>query len=146
MLQEWIEDIKTAPERLKTVPVRARRRAHIARVSGLGSLWTAQTSALEAAESFFANAPANIPVISKVADVAEKATQERLEAHTRVCLYEYESLNAKQAIKSVSTLNYLELLRVKRLEEATKQRKTVLAAIEKAVTRSLNLTEETQAA
>ena len=146
MFQEWIEDIKTAPERLKTVPVRARRRAHIARVSGMGSLWTAQTNALEAVETFFANAPENIPVISKVADAAEKATKERLESHTRVCLYEYETLNAKQAIKAISALNYIELLRVKHLEEATKARKTVLAAIEKAAQHALEPAVEDVAA
>ena len=145
MFQEWVEEFKATPERLKTVPSRARRRAHIARVSGMGSLWTAQTNALEAAESFLAGAPNNIPVLSKVVDAAEKVAKDRLELHTRVCLYEYETLNAKQAIKAVSTLNYVELLRVKRLEEATKARKTVLAAIEKAADRALEPTEEAAA-
>jgi len=142
MFQEWIADIKTAPDRLKTVPVRARRRAHIAKETGRGSLWTASASALEAAESLFASAPANIPVLSKVADAAEKATQERLEAHTRVCLYDYERLNAKQVIKAIRVLDHIELLCVRRLEETTKGRKTVLDAIEKAITRAVEPVQE----
>lgn len=146
MIQDWLEDIKNTPTRLKEVPKRARRRAHVARATSRGNLWNAGANALEAAESFFASAPDNVPVLSRVADAAERVTHERLEAFTRVSLEDYTTLNAKEAIRAVSSLEHLELLRVKRLEESTKARKTVLAAIEKAITRAVERVEEDVAA
>ena len=146
MLNEWIEDIKNTPVKLKSVPKRARRRAHVARQTSRANLWNAGANALEAAETFFASAPENVPVLSRVADAAERATHGRLEAYTRVSLEDYTSLNAKQAIQALAKLGHLDLLRVKRLEEGTKSRKTVLAAIEKAMVRAVEYTEKDQAA
>jgi len=142
MLNEWIEDIKKTPVKLKSVPFRARRRAYVARETSRANLWNAGANALEAAESFFASAPENVPVLSRVADAVERATHDRLEAYTKVSLEDYAGMNAKTAIQAVAELSHLDLLRVKRLEEASKARKTVLAAIEKAIGKALEYTEE----
>jgi len=146
MFQNWIEELKATPDRLKSVPTRARRQAHRVKTTGRGSLWTARITALETAETFFASAPDNVPVLSRVADAAERATQDRLEAHTRVCLYDYETLTAKKAIAAISGIGHIELLRVQRLEQSTKGRKTVLSAIENALSKTLQTAPETLAA
>lgn len=146
MFQEWIQDIKLAPERLKTVPTRARNKAHLAKENSRATLWTARANALEAAETWLASAPDNIPVFSRVADAAEKVAHNRLESFTQVSLSDYTDLNAKEAIKSIASLGHIELLRVKRLEAGTKARKTVLASIEKAIVKAIQPVESTVAA
>lgn len=140
MLQNWIEDLKQAPSTLRTVPVRARKRARWVRQQSQTRLFSAQTQALETVEQWLANAPDNIPVLSKVADVAEKAAHQRLAEWTKVCLEDYSTLNAKTVIQSLNGLGLGELLRIQYMEQNTKSRKTVLAAIDRALNTWLNAT------
>jgi len=138
MIQNWIEDLKQAPTTLRTVPVRARKRARWVRQKSQTRLFSAQTQALETVEQWLASAPDNIPVLSKVADVAEKATQQRLAEWTKVCLEDYSTLNAKTVIQSIAGLSLGDLLRIQYMEQNTKSRKTVLAAIDRGLNTWLN--------
>ena len=146
MLENWIEELKHAPSTLKTVPVRARKKARWVRQRSQTRLFTAQTPALQSVEQWLASTPDNIPVLSKVADVAEKATHQRLAEWTKVCLEDYSTLNAKTVIQSLEGLELGELLRIQHMEQTTKSRKTVLAAIDRALTSWLNAPVHTTAA
>jgi hypothetical protein len=60
----------------------------------------------------------------------------RLDAATGLTINDYDQLTAKQAIRAIQKLdNRLDLARVRRYESNNKGRKTVLGAIERAVTK-----------
>jgi len=103
------------------------------RGQGRERVWRASADTLEAIETFIGRAPENLPVLSKVADAAERLVHGQYEAFTRVSLEDYATMNAKEAIRIVVGLDHLELLRVQRFELATKNRKTVLSAIDKSI-------------
>jgi len=133
MFNQIIEEFKRSPDRLKQAPQRARQRAHVAKETGKATLWRTGAQTLQTAESWFSKAPENLPVLSRVADAAEKLAHDQLESYTRVSLEDYTTLNARQVIGAIAELDHIELLRIERLERSTKNRKTVLAALDKAL-------------
>ena len=135
MIPKKFEDLKSVPERLAKRPAvlakRARYRASLLRGESAERLFTVQSDALEKVETLLGKAPERVPLVSRVADAAEKAVHERREALTAPPVEGYADMNAKDAIAAVRELDRVDLLKVKRYEEATKDRVTVLRAVSK---------------
>ena len=71
-----------------------------------------------------------------ITDKGSALVQHRLDAATGLTIEGYETLTAKQAIRAIGTLdNRLDLARVRRYESNNKGRKTVLDAVDRAVTK-----------
>lgn len=102
-----------------------------AKSTGQKRLWNFETNALEAVEAFLGKADET--VVAKWANALEDRVTERLESVTFPAIENYDSLNAKAVVKSLSGLTWLELLKVARHEQLTKDRKTVLKAVESAL-------------
>jgi chromosome segregation ATPase len=98
-----------------------------AKSTGQKRLWNFETNALEAVEAFLGKADET--VIAKWANALEDRVTERLETVTFPAIENYDALNAKAVIKSLNGLTWLELLKVARHEQLTKDRKTVLKAV-----------------
>lgn len=135
MFRGWIDEVKATPQKLAArrdaVVERARRRARKARGSGEERFFTLRTHTLERVEGWLAKGD-ELPVVGKLAEKAEQLVHERLEA---LPIAAYDTLNAKDAIAAIKDLQgRLPLLAVRRFESTHKARKTVLAAIEKALT------------
>lgn len=134
------ERLRQAPERLKDAPERLRTRGEQVRTElqgrakrleseGRERLWRGQIKTLERAEELLEKAE-ELPVISSVADNAERLVHSRLELVTAIPVEGYEDLNAKSAIAAVKELDRVGVLCVQRWELANKNRKTVLAAVD----------------
>ena len=145
MLTTLIDEIKAAPERLRTTPKRlrakrvdwvrtARHRAHLARGEGQERLWNLETQALENVVHLLKNVE-EVPVVGRVVPAAERVVNGRLDTVTDVPIEGYDVMNAKTASRAVVGLSWVELLQVERFEKANRDRKTVYAAIERARTR-----------
>jgi hypothetical protein len=139
MFDLLLERIQTAPaklnERKNDLSNRAKHRFTRTQGDGRERLWELGVTALERAESVLETAD-SLPVISKITDKGSELVQSRLDAATGLTIEGYEKLTAKQAIRAISGLdNRLDLARVRRYESNNKGRKTVLDAIERAVTK-----------
>lgn len=139
MLDEFWDRIQNAPaklaERKNELSNRARRRITRTQGDGQERLWQFGVVALEHAENALESAE-TIPVISKLTDKGSEMIQGRLDAATGLTIDDYDGLTAKQAIRAIQSLdNRLELARVRRYETNNKGRKTVLGAIERAVSK-----------
>ncbi|MSQ03575.1 MAG: hypothetical protein EXR71_17095 [Myxococcales bacterium] len=109
----------------------ARHRVHVARQQGVARLWSLETDVLTRATQWLGKAHEGPALVARAADVAEQFVSRQLERAVAVPLAGYDELNVKQVQAAVQTLSYVDLLRVRRYEEANKGRKLVLAAIEK---------------
>ena len=139
MFEQLLERIHNAPaklnERKNELSNRAKHRFTRTQGDGRERLWAFSVTALERAESVLENAD-SLPVISKITDKGSELVQSRLDAATGLTIDGYETLTAKQAIRAISALdNRIDLARVRRFESNNKGRKTVLDAIERAVTK-----------
>lgn len=140
LLKEAPERLKEAPERLKAAPQQlkekgeaavraARHQVHLARGEGQERLWELETNALGRAEELLARGK-DVPVVSKAVPAAERLVHKALETVTRVPVEGWDALNARDAAHAVRGLNRIDLLRVRRHEQETKDRKTVYRAID----------------
>lgn len=132
MFQKLRTAIESAPEKLSTTTTQlvttVRHRAHVARGEGHSRLWETQTRTLERGVELLGKGK-DMPVVKLVAPSAERFMQSRLDHVTELPVESFDTLNAKTAAKAVRGLGWVELLRVRRFEEATKSRKTVLEAV-----------------
>ena len=157
MISKVVEDLKTAQENLKKAPkalnnkkdalqenltaqkvqlqekgeallAKAKRQVQTAKNSGQERLWTLETSALEAAEGLLGKADET--KLAKWTASLEDLVTKRLDTVTAPSIEGYDTLNAKATIKAVKGLDWLELLKVARYEQMTRNRKTVLGAVE----------------
>ena len=139
MFEQIWERIQTAPgkitERKNELSNRVVHRFTRTQGDGQERLWHIGVVALERADSALDNAE-TLPVISKIVDRGSELIQGRLDASTGLTINDYDGLTAKQAIRAIQALdNRLDLARVRRYESNNKGRKTVLGAIERAVTK-----------
>ena len=135
------------PEKLSVpkpteVARKARHRVHVARIDGSRRLWTLETDALARAGMLLGKAPDGVPVVSRVIDAAERFLSRRLELATAVPIAGYDELNAKQIRNHLRELSPLDLARLQRYEAGHKHRKSVIADIEKELSRRVKLPDE----
>jgi hypothetical protein len=130
----------------RLIPTERRRalvhRARTLRGEGRERLWDLETRALTRAEDLLERAE-GLPVVSRVAHPVERLVSERLTAVTAPPIEDYDALNARNAALAVRGLGRVDLLKVRRHEQATKDRKTVYKAIDRELA---HLEEEPEAA
>ena len=107
---------------------RARGEVEVARREGALRLWTWETEALTLAHERLGGVSERL---EPVVDPLRRAVDHRLEAVVRVPVEGYDAMNARTAADAVRSLDLVDLARVERHERAHKDRKTVLAAIER---------------
>ena len=141
MINQWLEDLKAAPERLAEQRSKlstkrtefthnARLRAHTVRGDGVEVLFSFRATALEHVGSALGKA-ADVPVLSKITDPAAKLVQDRLAEYTSPNIDEYDAQNAKTVIAAIKQISSrTQLAAVRRYEAAHKARKTVIGAVE----------------
>lgn len=134
MWTRWIDELRPENVRPRELARRARRAVSQARGEGLTRLWSLQADALERVEEVLKDAP-ELPVLSRVADVAERVVHSRLESVTACPIPDYDALNAKKVRGHLPDLDRLALARLRRFEAAHKNRKSVLADIDAEIAR-----------
>lgn len=98
-------------------------------------IWHTRVGMLERVESSVDAIP-ELPVLKLMTRTAGRIVHSVLENVTVVPVEDYDALNAKAAIKAVRSIDHVgDLLSVRRREEGTKARKTVLAAVEERLER-----------
>lgn len=110
----------------------ARIRAERARLQGTDRVWTARLRALDRTRAALGRAD-DLPVVGRLVAPVERLVDGRIERLAAVPVDGWDGLNARNAIAAVKGLDRVGLLAVRRREAATKDRKTVLAAIDKAL-------------
>lgn len=122
MLERLIARI---PNETRTRLEQARHDAWVKRSESRVRLWELSTRGLERAHDLLDEAPVGL-----VGPLA-KLVDQRLAEATTPHIEGYGELNARNAAKAVRGLGLLDLERVVRYERATKNRKTVLDAVER---------------
>lgn len=129
MISSFIHDLKDAPSRLAGRRQALGRRARTVEVR----LWQAQTETLEKVGAWLHETPR---ALGPLTGAAGKLVDKRLGALTTVPVAGYDELNARDASRTVRDLeSRVALLVIRRHEEATKNRKTVLRAVEEQIAR-----------
>jgi hypothetical protein len=85
-------------------------------------------------------------VVGRVARPASDFVHARIEAVLRPDVDGYDELNARDVANALDALDHIELLKVRRYEAAHKNRKTVLAAVDKALDRRVAALDQDAAA
>ncbi len=138
MLNRIVKTLKTTPSDLANrgadLTERARTRVQRVRSEGSETLWTLRVDALERVEDLLHGAP-DLPVVGRVADVAERLVHQRIEATTAVPVADYDSLNTKRVGEVIRDLGRVDLLKVRRYEMANKNRKTVMGHVDRELSR-----------
>lgn len=114
---------------LREAPTRARDRLRRARDDGRERLWTIRTSALSRASDLVDRAD-EWPAVGRLATVAGKVLDRELDRLTAVPVEGWDELNARKAADAVAKLDRVGLVAARRRELATKNRVTVLRAID----------------
>jgi hypothetical protein len=139
MFDKMIEPLKKLPDQFETlreeVDSTLRHTAHVVRGESQQRLWVLETKALDWMDAVLEGAETLPEVFGKVTGPVEDFVQQRLDALVACPVENYETLNARNAARAVRDLGWLDLLRVRRIEESTKARKTVLDAVETALER-----------
>ena len=131
MLPSW-SDLREAPARLgdRTRDRLRRVREQLPRLDGgRERLWTIRTSALTRASALIERAD-DWPAVGRLATVAGKAVDRELDRLTAVPVEGWDALNARKAADAVANLDRIGLVAARRRELATKNRRTVLRAID----------------
>lgn len=148
MINRWIGELK--PAGLPTRPVelarKARHRVREVRGESVERLFTLQANTLERVEEALHKAPENVPVLSTIADAAERLVARTRETVTAVAVDGYDELNAKQVREKLRDLGHLDLVKLRRHEAGHKGRKSVIAEIDKEIGRRFKLAEPPPAA
>lgn len=143
MINRWIGELK--PAGLPTRPVelarKARHRVREVRGGSVERLFTLQADALERVEEALHKAPENVPVLSSLADAAERLVARTRVSVTAVSVDGYDDLNAKQVREKLRDLGHLDLVKLRRYETSNKGRKSVIGEIEKEIGRRFKLAE-----
>ncbi len=107
-----------------------RAKVRSARADGRERLITLQADALDRAGDWLERTP-DMPGIERLSTAAQRAVTHRLDQVTAVEVDGWDSLNARNAIQTVREVDDLSVLRALRRREAvTKDRKTVLSAVD----------------
>ena len=125
-MMRFFEELRSEGIRPTELAKRARHRLLEAREGGVERLWMLQADALQRVEQALEATPEQIPLISRVADAAERFVSRRLEAVTAVPIVGFDELNAKAVRHHLHDLGHMDLLRVRRYEHGHKNRKSVL--------------------
>ena len=129
-LQESLtEQRNDLQERVNALVERLRRQVTAVRNNGQERVWTFETNALEAVEGMLSKG--DDTRLEKLTSSLEDLVTRRLDAVTVPRIESYDELNAKDSIKALRGLDWLDLLKVARYEELTRNRKTVLQAVER---------------
>lgn len=110
----------------------ARDRLARARDESTDRLWHLRVGALERVEGWL-DAADDVPALGRVASAAGGLVERRLERLAEVPVDGWAELNARNAIAAVKGLDRRALWAARRQEAATKNRKTVLKAIDTAL-------------
>lgn len=141
MLTRLLDDLKAAPERIRTAPARmadrrrnttrwARQRVRTARGQTQRQLWTWRVNTLEATGDLL-DKGTDVPVLGRIIGPAASFVNSQKSALTAVPVDGFEDMNARDAIAAIKELDTLSLFIAQRFESENKNRKTVLAAIDK---------------
>ena len=140
----WLDDLKTAPEKLNTRRVelshRARQRVHTFVGEGQEKLHGAHVATLQRVSGLLDKAD-DLPVVGRLWAPAARFAEDRLEQARKPSIEDYDELNAKTIIGLVDDLDRLELVKIREYEQANKDRVTVLRAVDKALDRLDTLPE-----
>jgi hypothetical protein len=140
MLEKVMDQLREAPRRLQTDGARwvgaARNRARVARGRGEEQAFTRGTAALERLEGWLSERR-DIPGLARVVPRAEELVHEGLVRVTALPIADYDTLSAKDVGRALRDLPRVDLLRVRRHEQAGKGRKTVLDAVERELARRM---------
>ena len=115
----------------------ARQQARRVRGESQEKFWTAETSALGQALDLLARTDELPETVQKATEPLENLVRQRFEDITASPVEDYAGLNAKDAVKSLRELGWLDLVKLRRIESEGKSRKTVLSAIETGLQRQL---------
>ncbi len=113
----------------------ARQQARRVRGEGQEKFWTVETSALGQALDFLSRAEELPEAVQKAAEPLEGLVRQRLDDITAAPVEDYASLNARDVVRCVRELGWLDLVKLRRIEAEGKARKTVLSAIESGIQR-----------
>ena len=117
--------------RVNALVERLRRQVTAVRHNGQERVWSFETNALEAVEGMLSKG--DDTRLEKLTSGLEDLVTRRLDAVTAPRIENYDDLNAKDSIRALRGLDWLDLLKVARYEELTRNRKTVLQAVERAL-------------
>ncbi len=145
MLTRLLDDLKAAPERIRTAPTRmadrrrnttrwARQRVRSARGQTQRQLWSLRVQTLERTGDLL-DKGSDVPVIGRIIGPAASFVHSQKSALTAVPVDGFDAMNARDAIAAIKELDALSLFIAERFEAAHKNRKTVMAAIEREVER-----------
>ena len=140
MLGRVKEEIKTVSERIRGAQdqivgqadellFQARHKAHLVKGEGAERLWHFENQALDWVEDVLERADA--PGVEKVRNNVSKLVGQARGNVTACPIEDYEELNARAAASAVRELDQVGLLKIERIEDAGKGRKTVYEAIER---------------
>ena len=107
----------------------ARSRAKHTGAQGADRLWALRVETLERVDELLDRADA-LPAVGRLAGAAGSVIERRLARLAAVPVADWDGLNAKSAIAAVRDLDRAGLRAARRREAATKERKTVLQAID----------------
>jgi hypothetical protein len=99
-------------------------------------MWTTRLNTLDTLASRLESL-VDVPVVERISQPLRSFTLNQLEAVRSVPVDGFEEMNAKTAIASVAALEWEALYRARHWESENKNRKTVLAAIDRRLSRLL---------
>ena len=132
---------KVTQERNRLVKERkkllSQAKAQATRVRGEGQekIWNLQTTALDQAIDLLEQVDELPDAVQKAAGPLDRLVRQRLEDITASPVDGYSALNVRQVGSALANLDWLDLVKVRRIEVETKNRKTVLGAIDVALAR-----------
>jgi len=132
---------KVTQERNRLVKERkkllSQARAQATRVRGEGQekIWNLETNALDQAIDLLAQMDELPDAVQKAAGPLDRLVRQRLEDITASPVEDYSTLNVRQVGKALADLDWLDLVKVRRIEVESKNRKTVLDAIDASLAR-----------
>lgn len=138
MLQRFKDQIKTTQSKVvetsQQVLVQkdellgqARHKAHLVRGEGAQRLWEIEVQALDWADDVIARN--DVAAVEVVTEQVSRLIQQRKDAVLSNPVDEYETLNARAAAAAVRDLDWVDLLKIEKIEKVGKGRKTVFEAI-----------------
>lgn len=129
-----LDEIRSAAGRRHKLREAALRRVHALRLDGAQRFFDLQVDTLQNVEKLLDDAP-ELPVVSRVTGAAGRLVHKGLTAVRTPPIPGYDELNVKQVNEHLDELGYLDLLKVRRYEQAHKARKTVIDGIDRELAR-----------
>jgi len=138
MIDRIKTEIKKTQDKLRTrqtqitdqadgMVVQARHKLHLVRGDGAQKLWHFENQALDWVDDVLTRA--DVPGVELVKEPVGRWVQQARDNVTGNPVEGYEGLNARAAADTVRTLTLVDLLKIERIEQDGKCRKTVFEAI-----------------